>query len=44
MTRDETAKVPKGDVRGSGLEMKSNKVGCMPLKERRCSTGSKKVR
>jgi hypothetical protein len=25
-TRDETVKVPKGDVEGSGLEMRSNKV------------------
>jgi hypothetical protein len=25
-TRDKTVKVPKGDVEGSGLEMRSNKV------------------
>jgi hypothetical protein len=36
MTRDERTKVPKDDVRGSGLEMKTNQVRCMPPKERRC--------
>jgi hypothetical protein len=35
-TKDETVKVPKGDVKGSGLEIKANKVGCIPPKGRKC--------
>jgi hypothetical protein len=34
-TRDETVKVPKGDIKESGIEMKSNEVRCMPPRERR---------
>jgi hypothetical protein len=36
MTRDKRVKVQKGDVRGSGLEMKSDKVRCIQPKGRRC--------